>query len=153
MKAKQIFLSVSLTMFLSFSMLGLRTFPVLAQGGETGFVDNCPIGSISPECKPPTLQQLEFLVVRLIYAGWALGGLIWTAYFMLIAKLYFTSDQGKIEEAKGRFGRWIVGLALFYLSRPLIGSFMEVLIKDGTGCYDSFDGTPAFTFFFPDVCT
>lgn len=151
MKSKII--SFLFTICFSLLLMGLRTFPALAQGGETGFIDNCPIGSISPGCKPPTLQQFEFLIARLIYAAWALGGLIWTAYFMLIAKMYFTSDQGKIEEAKKRFGRWFLGIAFFYLSRPLIGSFMEVLIKDGTTCYQSFDGTPGFTFFFPDVCT
>jgi len=62
MRVKKLLLSVTLTMFLSFSMLGVRTIPVFAQGGETGFLNNCPIDSIDPNCKPPTLQQLEFLV-------------------------------------------------------------------------------------------
>lgn len=149
---KKTFLSLLLTTILTFSILGLRTIPVLAQGGNSDFLDSCSTDSIDPDCKPPTLQQIEFLVVKLIYAAWSLGGFLWLGYFVIIAKIYFSSDPNKIEEAKQRFMRWVIGFALYYLSWAIVGNVMELMIADGTSCFEEFNGTPGFKFFFPDVC-
>lgn len=126
--------------------------PVSAQGGNTDFVQSCSPDRIDPNCRPPTLQQFEFLVVKLIYSAWSLGGFLWLVYFINIARLYFTSDPNKIEEAKQRFLRWVVGIALFYLSWAIVGNIMALMIADGTNCYEQFNGTPGFVFFFPEVC-
>lgn len=146
-------LSILLTMGITFMMVSTQFIPVLAQGGQTDFIDDCPVDSINPDCRPPTLQTFEFVLVRFIYIAWALGGFLWLAYFILIASTFFTSDSNKIEEGKGRFNRWLIGIALFYLSRMIISSVMSTMIADSSNCYEQFDGTPGFTFFFPDVCT
>lgn len=147
-------LSICLTIFLSLSIVGFRLIPatVNAQGGNTDFLDSCSTDSIDPNCRPPTLQQLEFVVVKLIYSAWSLGGLLWLVYFINIARLYFTSDPNKIEDAKQRFLRWVTGIALFYLSWAIIGNVMALMIADGTDCFEEFNGTPGFLFFFPEVC-
>lgn len=150
---KKYILSTILSLFLTLTLLGFRTLPVLAQGGQTDFINDCPVDSIDPDCRPPTLQTFEFVLVRFIYIAWALGGFLWLAYFILIAYSFFTSDTNKIEDAKSRFGRWLIGIVLFYLSRMIIASVMATMISGTSNCYQQFDGTPGFTFFFPDVCT
>jgi len=147
-------LSVIITILISLSLVTLRasTLPVLAQGGNTDFLNNCSTDSIDPNCTPPTLQQFELLVVKLIYSAWSLGSILWLVYFINIARLYYTSDPNKIEEAKQRFLRWLTGIALFYLSWAIIGNVMGIMIADGTDCFEEFNGTPGFMFFFGDVC-
>lgn len=152
MKYKNLVLSLFLTFFLTLTILGVRSIPVSAQGGNTDFLGTCSTDNIDVDCKPPTLQQFEFLVVKLIYAAWGLGGFIWMGYFMFIVFTYFTGDQNKIEEAKKRLGRWFLGFVLFYLSWVIIANVMGVLIADGTDCFEEFNGTPGFKFFFPEVC-
>lgn len=151
---KKTIISLTISLFISVLLVTLRTssLPVLAQGGNTDFLDSCGINSIDPDCRPPTLQQFEFVIVKIIYSAWSLGGLLWLVYFINIARLYFTSDPNKIEEAKQRFLRWITGVALFYLSWAIIGNLMALMIADGTDCFEEFNGTPGFIFFFPEVC-
>lgn len=146
-------LSLLLSLFIVSFVLGVRTIPVLAQGGDTNFVESCPPNAVSEDCQPPTLQTLEFLVVRIIYAAWALGGFFWLGYFIFIATKYLRGDPQQIEDAKKRFGIWVVGIFVYYLSYVIVGQFMSLLIKDGSACYNQFDGTPGFTFFFAQVCT
>ena len=153
---KKNLLSLLITSIISIAILSVSAFawqaPVQAQGGDSGFLKDCPPDSISEECQPPTLQTLEFIVAKLIIAAWALGGLLWLAYFIFIATLYFTDDPNKIDEAKKRFGRWIIGFALFYLSWVIVGNVLDVMIDGGQSCYAEFDGYPGFKFFFPEVC-
>jgi hypothetical protein len=153
---KKNFTSVFIAFLLVSIIVGFFSFvsttPVQAQGGDSGFLENCPTDSIDPRCQPPTLQSLEFIFAKLIIAAWALGGLLWLGYFIAIAVLYFTDDPGKVEEAKKRFGRWLIGFALFYLSWIIVANVLDVMIADGSECYKQFDGYPGFVFFFPEVC-
>ncbi len=148
---KSIF-SILITVLMSLSFLAVRVVPVLAQGGDTGFVINCPIDSIEEDCRPPTLQQFEFIFANLIVLAWALGGFVWLGYFINIARLYYTSDPNKIEEAKKRFGRWILGFALYYLSWVIVGNVLAVMVGTSSDCFAEFSGNPVFRFFFADVC-
>lgn len=149
---KKSILSLLITILFSLTILGIRALPAMAQGGSTDFLKSCGTDSIDPDCNPPTLQQFELLFVKALVAAWSLGGLLWLGYFIIIAQLYFTSEQSKIEEAKKRFQRWIIGFVLFYLARAIIISVMGVLIADDTNCYAEFDNNAAFKFFFPEVC-
>jgi len=146
-------ISILITISITFMIVSTQVVTVQAQGGQTDFLNDCPVDSIDPDCRPPTLQTFEFVLVRFIYIAWALGGFLWLAYFILIAYSFFTSDTNKIEDAKSRFGRWLIGIVLFYLSRMIISSVMATMISGTSNCYQQFDGTPGFTFFFPDVCT
>jgi len=149
---KKSILSLLITILFSLTILGIRALPAMAQGGNTDFLKSCGTDSIDPNCNPPTLQQFEILFVRILVVAWSLGGFLWLGYFIAIARLYFTSEQAKIEEAKKRFLRWVIGFALFYLSRAIIISIMGVLIADDTNCYAEFDSNVAFKFFFSEVC-
>ena len=60
-------LSILLTIGIIFMMVSTQFLPVMAQGGQTDFIDECPVDSINPDCRPPTLQTFEFVLVRFIY--------------------------------------------------------------------------------------
>lgn len=149
---KKNILTICVTILLTLFIAGIRVVPVVAQGGDTGFLKNCPIDNISDDCRPPTLQQFEFLFVNLIVAAWALGGFLWMGYFINIARLYFTDDTNKIEDAKKRFGKWILGFALYYLSWVIVGNVLSVMVGTDSNCYAEFSGNPVFRFFFAEVC-
>lgn len=124
---------------------------VFAQGGDSGFLESCPPGAISSDCQPPTLQQGEFLAVRLLYFAWLFGGAMWTAFLIAIAAMFYSGDQQKIATAKKRFGLWVAGFVIYYLSVPMVEIPMKALI-DENECFDQLRD-PGFTFFFDDVCT
>lgn len=149
---KKAVISICITLSLTIALLVSLSLPVLAQGGDSGFLDSCRIGEISEDCKPPTLQQFEFLFVNLLVTAWALGGLLWVGYFINIARLYYTGDTNKIEEAKKRFGKWVLGFALYYLSWVIVGNVLSVMITPTSDCYSEFAGNPMFRFFFAEVC-
>lgn len=145
--------SLILTILFCITLITFRGIPVFAQGGDSGFLRDCPIDSISSDCKPPTLQQLEFIVANLIVAAWALGGFLWLAYFLNIARLYYTTEVNKVEEAKKRFGKWTLGFALYYLSWVIVGNVLQVMVGTSSDCFSQFSGNPVFRFFFAEVCT
>ncbi len=150
---KKNILVLYVTVVLLLFILGIPIFPVMAQGGDTGFVENCPIDSVDENCRPPTLQQFEFIFVNLLVTAWALGGFLWMGYFINIARLYFTDDVSKIEDAKKRFGKWVLGFALYYLSWVIVGNVLAVMVGGGSDCYVEFSRNPVFRFFFAEVCT
>lgn len=149
---KKNILTICVTILMTLFIVGTRMMPVMAQGGDSGFLRDCPIDSISDDCRPPTLQQFEFLFVNLIVAAWALGGFLWMGYFINIARLYFTNDTNKIEDAKKRFGKWVLGFALYYLSWVIVGNVLSVMVGTHSDCYAEFSGNPVFRFFFAEVC-
>lgn len=127
---------------------------VEAQGGDTGFVQDCPPGEISDNCNPPTLQQVEFIAVRLVYFIWGGAGLL---FFFFLARagfiyLYSGNDPGKIEEVRGMIVRWFLGLFLLFFSRPIVATVMSELVGESSACFANLQD-PGFTFFFNDVCT
>lgn len=141
------------------ALLGSQT--VFAQGGETDFIDSCDPNfdsdgdgnpDINPDCNPPTLQQIEFIVVRVLYAAWGFGGLGWGGYLIFIGTRFFSGDPQKIEEAKKRITMWIVGIFLFFLAVPILSTLMGILVNDSSVCFQELTD-PGFTFFFRDVCT
>lgn len=151
MSAKFLKTIIILSLIVVFS--GIQIMPVFAQGGDSGFLQDCPIDDISDKCRPPTLQHFEFLFANLIVTAWALGGLVWMGYFINIARLYFTNDMNKIEEAKKKFGKWVLGFALYYLSWVIVGNVLSVMVGTSSSCYAEFSGNPVFRFFFAEVCT
>src|SRR3989344_4537917 len=126
---------------------------VFAQGGTTDFLTSCPPGNVSAECNPPTFRQLEFTLVRLIYALWGFSGVIFLALMLYNGYLYMFSggDEEKIREAQKRMVQWLVGIFLIFLSVPIVSTVMKIFIGDGI-CYGQLQD-PGFTFFFYDVCT
>lgn len=153
---KKILLSSLISLFTLSLILGLNFTSVYAQGGETDFVTSCPPDSVTEDCQPPTLQQFEFLAAQILYIAWGLGGFLWLGYFIYIASKYMRGNPQEIEDAKKRFGLWLGGIVLYYLSYVVIAQIMGFLIGGQGGnsdCFNQFDGTPGFTFFFPTVCT
>lgn len=133
------------------SFVSSFVLPVYAQGGDPGSIENCSTEVVDGNCQPPTLQGAEFLVVRLLYFGWLFGGFLWTAFLIAIAIDYFSGDPQKIQNAKKRFGLWIGGFVLYYLSVTIVEIPMKLIIADNE-CYGELRD-PGFTFFFSDVCT
>lgn len=150
---KKKILALCVTALLALTIFGVSVMPVVAQGGDTGFIRTCWIDDIRDDCRPPTLQQFEFLFANLIVTAWALGGFLWMGYFINIARLYFTDDVSKIEDAKKKFGKWILGFALYYLSWVIVGNVLAVMVGTNSDCYAEFSGNPVFRFFFAEVCT
>ena len=146
-------LSSILTFLMIFSIYGSSYYISVYAQNELPYEQNCDIDSVNPDCQPPTLRSLEDLFVNILYIAWFMGGLLWLGYFIYIASFYMRGDPSKIEEAKKRFGIWVAGIVIYYLSYVIVAQVMSAFVGGSSDCYNKFDGTPGFYFFFEDVCT
>lgn len=124
-----------------------------AQGSQTDFLTSCPPGVVSKDCQPPTLQQIEFTLVRFLYAIWGSAGIIFLVLMIYNGYLYMFSggDEEKIREARTRTVQWAIGFVLLFISVPIVSTIMKIFIKEGE-CFGQLTD-PGFSFFFADVCT
>ncbi len=143
-----------LLFFVSMPLLSVVTGRVGADTNTTVITTPCPTDRFVADCEPPRLQELEVIAVRLLYAAWACGGIIFMVMLVLIGYTYMTSagDQGKVESARKRGGQWIIGFLLFFFSQPIVATLMKGLISGNTTCFKDLTD-PGFTFFFNSVCT
>lgn len=107
-----------------------------------------------PNCEPPQLRELQYVVIRFIYAAWAFGGIVFMLLLVVIGFIYLTSagDEQKAEQAKKRGGQWVIGVLLYFLSQPVVATIMRGLISNEAECYANLRD-PGFTFFFSTVCS
>lgn len=103
--------------------------------------------------RPPTLQIVEVWFVRIIYLLWALAGVAFTASLIWIGFKYMTSFNNQYDLGKtiGDFRKWLIGLAIIFLSYPILVTFFRILPLSNSQCYDDIS-MPGFQFFFPTVC-
>ncbi len=104
--------------------------------------------------KPPTLRVLEYWFLRILYAAWALSGIVFTLILVFLGFKYMTSqgDAGAIADVRKRAVNWMIGLALIFLSYPVLHTLFNVIGISKTDCYDQLN-LPGFQFFFASACT
>lgn len=103
--------------------------------------------------KPAPLTILQVWFVRLIAVAWGVSGVAFTGLLIWIGFKYMTSFSNQYELGKviEDFRKWMVGLALVFLSYPFLVTFFRVLPLSQTECYDDIN-VPGFQFFFPEAC-
>ena len=154
---KRVLLSITMVVFLLIPIVSLSGIfsggAVYAQGGTTDFLESCPPGVVSDTCQPPTLQQIEFTLVRLLYALWGSAGIIFLglAIYNGFQYMFAGGEEEKLRELRGKAIQWLVGLFLIFLAVPIVSTIMKIFIADGQ-CFGQLRD-PGFSFFFPDVCT
>lgn len=110
--------------------------------------------------KPPSLQQLEILFVRVVYAIWALVAtfsfllLLYLGYQYLISR----GDATQIKAIRERIIKYIIGFILVFLAVPILVTFFKLLgVNNDIECYQGLSGGSnvgiGFQFFFTDLCT
>ncbi len=103
---------------------------------------------------PPTLQQIEIWVRKIIYYVWLLVG---TYSFLMLVYLGYQymltrGDVTKITEIRKRIINYIIGFLLVFLAVPILSTVFRVLgIDRSVDCYDV--AMPGFQFFFANLCT
>lgn len=104
--------------------------------------------------KPPQLRVLEFWFVRIVYVAWAIAGVFFTFVLIAIGFQYMTSfgNEVALKDVVVKFRNWMIGLALVFLSYPVLNTFFNVLTIDrDQSCYSELQ-MPGFQFFFPQAC-
>lgn len=102
--------------------------------------------------RPPQLRVIEIWLVRLLAVTWALSGIAFTFLLMWLGFKYMTAfgNTYVIADVIKDFRKWIIGLALIFLSYPALVTFFRLLPLSRTDCFD--DISPGFQFFFPTAC-
>lgn len=103
--------------------------------------------------EPPTLTIVQVWFVRLLYIVWGISGVVFAFILIGLGFKYMTSFGNEVavgDVIKG-FQRWLVGLALIFLSYPLLATFFALLPISNSTCYSDIE-MPGFQFFFPEAC-
>lgn len=104
--------------------------------------------------RPPYLSVIQVWFVRFIYILWAAAGVVFTGILMWLGFKYMTSFGNEValaEVVKG-FRKWLIGLALIFLSYPVLNTVFNVLpINRSNNCFSQIS-MPGFQFFFPQAC-
>ena len=104
--------------------------------------------------QPPTLRVVQYWFVRILYILWAASGTIFTGIMIYLGFRYMTSggDAAVLADVKKRAKNWFIGLALIFLSYPILGTIFRILpINKTTDCYKDLQ-LPGFQFFFATAC-
>lgn len=104
--------------------------------------------------RPPTLRVLEVWFVRILFAIWALSGIVFTFILISIGVEYMFSFGNEVAVGKviKRFQNFLLGFVLVFLSYPLLNTFFNILpINDESQCFEQIN-MPGFQFFFPQAC-
>lgn len=102
--------------------------------------------------RPPQLRVLEIWFMRILAIIWALSGIVFTFLLMWLGFKYMTAFGNKyvIADVIKDFRKWVIGLALIFLSYPALVTFFRLLPLSRTDCFDEIG--PGFQFFFPTAC-
>lgn len=103
--------------------------------------------------KPPQLQILQVWFVRILYVIWGVSGVVFTFILISIGMQYLLSfgNVDAVGQVIKRFQKFVVGLALVFLSYPLLATFFQLLPLNEDTCYADVQ-MPGFQFFFPNAC-
>jgi hypothetical protein len=103
--------------------------------------------------KPPPLKIAQIWFVRVIYVLWGVAGVVFTFLLISIGAQYMLSfgNDKAVGDVIRRFQRWIVGLALIFLSYPILATVFNLLPISKGACYADIS-IPGFQFFFPEAC-
>lgn len=103
--------------------------------------------------RPPTLRQLEYWFVKIVYLAWAAAGIIFTGILMWIGWLYMTSFRNEflMADVIKRARSWVLGLAIVFLAYPILNTFFNVLGLRQSECFEGIN-LPGFQFFFSNAC-
>lgn len=102
---------------------------------------------------PPRLDVLQVWFVRLLYVLWSVSGIIFTGLLMWLGFKYLTSfgNEVALGEVVKDFRKWLIGLALIFLSYPVLNTMFNVLPISDSSCFEDIS-VPGFQFFFPQAC-
>lgn len=124
--------------------------PQTSSSNNPGAPGNVAIRAV---LRPAKLQQIEIWFFRIIYIVWAAVASLSFFYLVLLGYRYIITrgDVTKITEIRQKIVNYLIGLALVFLSVPILTTIFNLLgINDDVPCY-SVD-VPGFRFFFGDVC-
>ncbi|MCA9381583.1 hypothetical protein KC678_04925 [Candidatus Dojkabacteria bacterium] len=126
-------------------------------------VSSCSGITGSPGCPaakasliPPTLQQIEFWFVRIIYVIWTLVATFSVFYLLVLGYRYMLTrgDVTKITEIRQKIIYYIIGFALVFLAIPILTTVFRLLgVNSQVDCYNVNLDEIGFQFFFTDLCT
>ncbi|MCA9387174.1 hypothetical protein KC669_04025 [Candidatus Dojkabacteria bacterium] len=105
---------------------------------------------------PPTLQQIEFWFVRIIYVIWTLVASFSVFYLLVLGYQYMLTrgDVTKITEIRQKIIYYIIGFALVFLAIPILTTVFRVLgVNSQAECYNVNLDEIGFQFFFSELCT
>lgn len=125
--------------------------------------DSAPEKFVRADLVPPTVQQVENMVVDIIYLIWGslfIIGLVMLTY-LGFQFIFGGNSPEKLGELRTKLGLWLLGLFFVVLAIPLVNFIYSLVGIQTTKCYKFqkegsvvYDLTvPGFTFFFNDVCT
>ena len=109
-------------------------------------------------CTPPTLGDLQTMLVSLIGMAYALIGVLFMGILIFNGAIYligYIEDSkyilgASIEDAQKRMTQWLIGFLMVIISYPLINTFMKGIVGTSS-CYDKLNN-PTVQFIFPSVC-
>jgi len=104
---------------------------------------------------PPKLQNVQFLVVKIVYAIWAFMAGISFVFLIGVGYDYLirggTSDT-ELTKLRKRISNYIIGFVLVFLSLPILTTVFNVLgVNTKVACFNV--AMPGFQFFFSNLCT
>jgi hypothetical protein len=103
---------------------------------------------------PPSLRIIEVWFVRIIFAIWALSGIVFTFVLISLGVQYMFSfgNPQAVERVIKKFQNFLLGFVLVFLSYPILNTFFNILpINDESQCFEQIS-MPGFQFFFPQAC-
>lgn len=103
---------------------------------------------------PPSLRIIEVWFVRILFAIWALSGIVFTFILISLGVQYMFSfgNPQAVERVIKKFQNFLLGFVLVFLSYPIMNTFFNILpINDDSQCFEQIN-MPGFQFFFPQAC-
>jgi len=136
----------------------INIFTPLAVLGVSNPQTDCPANSVSVNCQPPKISDIQVFIVQMIGTAWALGGILFGGILIYNGAIYLIGNWeeskyvlgASIEDVQKRMTQWGIGFFLFFLSYPIMNSFLKFLVGN-SNCYDQLK-VPGFTFVFSEVC-
>jgi len=121
--------------------------------GEFHCIDEGHI--IKAYLRPPKLQEIELLFVKVLYSIWALAASLSFLFLVILGYQYLlrggTSDEELVKLRK-RIINFIAGFLLVFLAVPILSTVFRLLgIDNSVKCYNV--SMPAFQFFYANLCT
>jgi hypothetical protein len=103
--------------------------------------------------RPPQLRVLQVWFIRIVYVIWAVTGVVFMFLLMWIGFKYITSvgNEVALADVIKDFRKWMIGLALIFLSYPMLNTFFRILPVSQDQCFSEVNA-PGFQFFFPEAC-
>lgn len=141
------------------SVFMLTTFIIAPVKADlTDYQTTCSTTSISADCTPLKISDIQALVAKVLSLTWSLGAVVFFCILLFNGLVFLLGSWEdaeyilgvSIKDAKKRMTQWGTGFFMFFLSYPLMNTALNLVVGD-SDCYANLK-QPGFTFFFPNVC-